>query len=101
MSALQYSIKTIAPGSPTATSVRRIKIIDNTFGHIYTFPANACAIKMEVVTTNEDYRFIFDAARMDQQIVIPISELNDINGTTPARNNQTTDYNTLETLINV
>ena len=103
MSTLQFSISVIAPGSPTATSIRRIKIVDNTFGHVYLFPVPSTFIRMQVQTTNVDYRFVFQYAGPTdrQQIIVPIGLLNDINGTPPAGDNQATDLASIISLINV
>jgi len=103
MSTLQYSISVIAPGSPTATSIRRIKIVDNISGNVYLFPAPSTYIRMEVQTTNEDYRFVFQYANplSLEQLIVPIALLNDINGSAPAGNSQTTDLASIISLINV
>jgi hypothetical protein len=101
MPTLKYSISTIAPGSINYASVRRIKIVDNISGDVHLFPADSTYIFMKVFVTNSDYRFYFQFPREDQQLIIMISELNDINGTAPAGNNQTTDLASIISLINV
>ena len=74
-----------------------ILITDNWLGDQFCFPVTSTYVYMKVQDTS-DYTFYFKFDYTDE-VVIPVTSLNDIAGTAPVGNNAATDFGVIVSKI--